>query len=230
MTTSKLKTQMDTAAADNAPSGNWTTLEAVVEVIANASGGGSPGTPSANVVSVQGVASMTPVTVAGDVSESAITARSPVIVGGAVSTAPLTTLVNNDACRLKMTTSGALIEKPYSNPENDWSYVAASGGIVNTTTAVTIKAAAAGTLRNYITAVQVSASALTTGSELAIRDGAGGTVLWRIILTTAGVAGQTFTFPTPLVSTAATLLEVVTLTQTGVTGATYVNVQGYTAP
>lgn len=113
---------------------------------------------------------------------------------------------------------------------NDWSYAPAVSGISNTTTAVTIKAAAGALLRNYITAIQVSTTgALGAATVLAIRDGAGGTVLWRLsIPTTINPAGWSFTFPAPLVGTANTLLEVVTLSAS-VTGAVYVNVQGYVA-
>ena len=109
-----------------------------------------------------------------------------------------------------------------------WQYAAASGGISNTTTAVTIKAAHA-TLRNYITSIQIAAEALGAATELAIRDGAGGTVLWRTKIGTGGItAGEAIVFPVPLKGTAATLLEVVTLTAS-VTGAVYVNCQGFVA-
>lgn len=112
---------------------------------------------------------------------------------------------------------------------NQWSYPAAAGGILNTTTAVAIKAAAGAGLRNYITAIQINAEALTNATELAIRDGAGGTVLWRMKIGTAGLlGGRDIVFPTPLKGTANTLLEVVTLTASGA-GAVYVNAQGFAA-
>jgi hypothetical protein len=112
---------------------------------------------------------------------------------------------------------------------NHWSYAAASGGIVNTTTAVTIKAAAGTDIRNYITSIQIMAEALGTATEVAIRDGAGGTVLWRTKIGTAGLlAGRDITFERPLKGSLNTLLEVVTLTASG-TGAVYFNAQGYTA-
>jgi hypothetical protein len=114
-------------------------------------------------------------------------------------------------------------------PADRWSYAAAASGIVNTTTAVTIKAAAGAGVRNFITGLQLSAEAVATATEFAIRDGAGGAVLWRTKIGTGGLtAGREIVFPSPLVGTANTLLEVVTLTAT-VTGAVYVNVQGYTA-
>lgn len=120
--------------------------------------------------------------------------------------------------------------RQHGDDGRDWSYVPEVAGISNTTTAVTIKAAAGALLRNYITAIQVSTTtALGAATVLAIRDGAAGTVLWRLSLpTTINPAGWSFTFPTPLVGTANTLLEVVTLTA-NVTGAIYVNVQGYAA-
>lgn len=110
-----------------------------------------------------------------------------------------------------------------------WRYAAAAGGITNTTTAVTIKAAAGAGLRNYITGIQISATALTTGGEIAIRDGAAGTVIWRANITTSGLPLVDLEFAVPLMGTANTLLEVVTLTASG-TGSVYFNAQGFAAP
>lgn len=116
----------------------------------------------------------------------------------------------------------------YTVPTANWSYAAAAAGILNTTTAVTIKTAAGAGVRNYLTSLHVVSEALGAATELAIRDGAGGTVLWRIKIGTGGIpAGVPFVFPTPLFSTANTLLEVVTLTAS-VTGAVYVNATGFT--
>lgn len=109
-----------------------------------------------------------------------------------------------------------------------WSYAAAASGISNTTTAVTIATAVTG-YRNTIHAIQISADALGAATELAVRDGAGGAVLWRMKLTTAGLPQQaSHYFPVPLRGTAGNLLEVVTLTAT-VTGAVYFNAQGGTS-
>jgi hypothetical protein len=116
----------------------------------------------------------------------------------------------------------------YSLPLSNWSYAAAASGIVNTTTAVTIKAAAGVGQRNYLTSLQLSSDALGAATEFVIRDGAGGTVLWREKLTTAGrINGLPIAFPTPLQSSPNTLLEVATLTAS-VTGGVFVNAQGYT--
>lgn len=117
----------------------------------------------------------------------------------------------------------------YAESASRWSYAAAAAGILNTTTAVTIKAAAGAGIRNYLASIQLTAEALGAATELAIRDGAAGTVLWRIKIGSSGIpAGFEVTFPTPLKGTANTLLEVVTLTAS-VTGAVYFNAQGYVA-
>lgn len=113
-------------------------------------------------------------------------------------------------------------------PTTRWSYSAAASGISNTTTAVTIKAADA-TLSNYITSIQISSGALGAAGEYVIRDGAGGTVLWRILIGTGGlVGGLSIHLGTPLKGTAATLLEFAALTAS-ITGAVYFNAQGFVA-
>lgn len=109
-----------------------------------------------------------------------------------------------------------------------WNYAAAASGIVNTTTAVTIKAAAGAGVRNYLCTLNVGHDALGAASELAVRDGAAGTVLFRMKLQTAASEGASEINFTPcLKGTANTLLEVVTLTAT-VSGGTYVNASGFT--
>lgn len=165
----------------------------------------------------------------GAIAEDAATTASPLIVGGVVrsTTSPIT-LIAGDAARSTMTTSAATVVMPYAVPETFWSYPAAAGGILNTTVAVTVKAAAGASLRNYITNIQVMSEALTTATELAIRDGAAGTVLWRIKIPTVGLDSANFDLSCPLKGTANTLLEVVTLTASGA-GAVYVNLQGFVA-
>lgn len=113
-------------------------------------------------------------------------------------------------------------------PATYWTYAAASGGIVNTTTAVTMKAAAGAGVRNYLCALNVGHDALGAASELAVRDGASGTVIFRMKLqTTAIEQPASLIFSPCLRGTANTLMEVVTLTAT-VSGGTYVNATGFT--
>lgn len=137
-------------------------------------------------------------------------------------------VTSGQAVRPIATSIGAAVNKPFQVPELDWSYPAAAGGINNTTTAVTMVGAAGAGIRNYLTAIQVSAGALGAASEIAVRDGAGGTVIWRGFISTAG-GNQSVNLSSPIKSTANTLLEVVTLTAT-ITGAVYINAQGYQAP
>jgi len=109
-----------------------------------------------------------------------------------------------------------------------WTYAAASGGISNTTTAVTIKTAAGAGVRNCIAALQLFNGTLGAATEVAIRDGAAGTVIWRGRRETVA-SSEDVVLPVPICGTANTLLEVVTLTAT-VTGGVYVNAQGFTRP
>jgi hypothetical protein len=125
-------------------------------------------------------------------------------------------------------TSG-VVTQPYAVTGSRWQYAAASGGISNSTTAVTVVAAAGGSLRNYVTSIQCDSDALGAATELAYRDGAGGTVLWRAGIGTAGwPSGRDIVFPVPLKGTANTLGEIVTLTAS-VTGAVRCNLQGFSA-
>lgn len=122
-------------------------------------------------------------------------------------------------------TNGA-VSQPYAMTSSRFTYAAATGGIVNTTTAVTFIAAAGASVRNYVTAVQIDWDALGVATEVAIRDGAAGTVLWRMKIP-AGVAGmREVQFPVALKGTANTLMEVVTLTAS-VTGGVFFNAGGF---
>ena len=165
----------------------------------------------------------------GAAAEDAATTSNPLITGGVVRTAASpTTLVAGDAARATMTSGAAMVVYPYAVPETSWQYVAAAAGILNTTTAVTIRAAAGAGLRNYITSIQIMSEALTNATELAIRDGAGGAAIYRTKIPTGGLASMSITFPQPIRGTANTLLEVVTLTASGA-GAVYFNAQGFAA-
>ncbi len=168
-------------------------------------------------------------TVIGTGIEGATVAGTPITIAAEGRSSSKASVSNGQVVRPIATLDGRLVMCQHSIPENEWVYAAASGGIANTTTAVTIKAAAGANIRNYITSFQIQAEALTNATEVAIRDGAGGTVLWRIKVPTTGLPLLNVDFADPLKSTANTLLEVVTLTASG-TGAVYVNAQGYIAP
>lgn len=118
---------------------------------------------------------------------------------------------------------------PSGGASSTWNYAAASGGIVNSTAGVTIKAAAGAGLRNYLGTLTLNHDALGAATELVIRDGAAGTVLWRSKLQTAAadiaLGSGSITFNPPLKSSANTLLEVACIT--AVTGGIFVNATGW---
>lgn len=166
--------------------------------------------------------------VVGAAAHDEAVAGAPNRVGARAVAANYTAVGAGDTADLIATLNGALVVRPHSIPAAEWSYAAASGGIDNTTTAVTVKAAGAAGIVNYITSIQICHATLGAATEFAIRDGAGGTVLWRTILHTTALPTVTYNFNNPLRGTAATLTEIVTLT--AVTGDVMVNVQGYQAP
>lgn len=146
------------------------------------------------------------------------------LAGYSTNPAPIS---NALAVRQIGTVLGVSVGKPYSIPEADWAFAAGASGIVNTTVAVTLVAAGAAGVKNYITSFNIMWDTLGAATEVVIRNGAAGAVLWRGKLTTA--AGMfAVALPTPLQSSAATLFEFATLTAT-VTGGVYVNAQGYAA-
>lgn len=110
-----------------------------------------------------------------------------------------------------------------------WNFTSGTTGILsNTTVAVTFKAAAGASVRNFVDSCQISTTAFTTSVPIAIRDGAGGAVIWAANVPTQGfLTPLIFVFQTPLRGTANTLLEVVTTTA-NTTGSAMVNCQGHT--
>ncbi len=189
-----------------------------------------------STVTAIGTLSKTPVNLTvearlgGYANEGAAIINQPVPICLEGRTSSKTSVTSGQAVRPISTADGRQVIRLNSIPENEWVYAAASGGITNTTTAATLVAAQAAGVRNYLTSLQISSDVLGAATEIAIRDGAGGTVLWRGKIGTAGIAGvSTIQFSDPLKSTAATLLEVVTLSAS-VFGGVYVNAQGYIAP
>jgi hypothetical protein len=92
---------------------------------------------------------------------------------------------------------------------------------------VTAAAAGTGSQRNYVTRVQAINSHQTIGTEVVIRDGAGGTVIWRGWCQQAG-GGCSAIFDPPLRGTAATLVEIAEVTATASTGV-LMSLQGFLA-
>lgn len=162
--------------------------------------------------------------VVGDAAHDAGIAGNPVRVGGRGLTADYTAVATGDTTDAITTILGKIVTKPFALPGQQWNYAAAAGGITNTT-AVTIKAAGAAGVRNYLTDLQVINGHATVATEVLIRDGAAGATIHRGYAAAAG-GGYSIAFGSPLRGTAATLLEVVCIT-TG--SAIYVNANGYEA-
>jgi hypothetical protein len=208
---------------------------------------GTAGTASTDVITVQGIASMTALVVdgsavtqpvsgtvsvtdglniEGDVASDAVDSGNPVKVGALAKSGDITAVADADRVNLIATLLGKLVSVPYATPAKTWSYPAAAGGLVNTT-GVTAKAAAGAGIRNYVTRAQVINSHQTTSTEVVIRDGAAGTVLWRGWAQAAG-GGATVQFDPPLRGTANTLVEIAEITTTATAGV-LVNLQGFEA-
>lgn len=138
------------------------------------------------------------------------------------------TLVADSASVCLASDHPTVVVSPWALGASTWQFASAASGIVNSTTPVTIKAAAAGTLRNYITGFDIMAETLMIATEFVIRDGAG-QVLWRTKIPVSGIpTGRNITCPVPLRGSPASLLEIVTL-MASVIGAVYFNAQGYEA-
>lgn len=145
-------------------------------------------------------------------------------IGRPLEVAPVARNASDTLDQIRGDTNGLAVQSALS--AKFWSYAAATGGIVNSATAVTLKAAAGAGVRNYLKTLQLDHDVLGAATEIAVRDGAGGTVLWRGRLQTAALEGNSIVFDPPLKGTANMLMEVVTLT--AVTGGVFVNAQGYT--
>ena len=155
---------------------------------------------------------------------------SPIAIGLECRTSSKTSVSNATLVRPIATVDGRQIVRLDAIPENEWSYVAASGGITNTTTAVTLAGGAGSGVRNYITSLQVYSDTLGTATEVFIQDGVAGAILWRAKIGTAGTVGiQDIRFHPPLRGSTNTLLQAACVTATG-TGSIYLNAQGYKAP
>lgn len=161
---------------------------------------------------------------AGQVAHDSPVSGNPVMVAGEARSTEPTAVASGDVSRMMLTLLGKQLTLPYAMPGSTWNYAAASGGIVNTT-GVTAKAAAGAGVRNYITSIQIINGHASVDTDVQIRDGAAGTVLFREFAKSGG-GGISCKCDPPLRGTANTLIEIAC----GTTGsAVYVNLQGYVA-
>jgi hypothetical protein len=158
----------------------------------------------------------------GQSAHDAAVAGAPVRLAGRALSAAYATVSTGDTADLMTTLQGVLTVRPYTIPELEWSYAAASGGIINTTDVALAAAAGAG-LRRYITSMTLSNNS-ATATEVVLKDGA--TIIWRGHLP-ANAPNVPIQFNNPLKTSANAALNVACITTAA---AVYVNAQGYTAP
>ena len=129
--------------------------------------GGSVVVGSGTVTTVSTVTTLT----GGGAAEDAASGTNPLTVGGVVRTAVApTSLVAGDAARITMTTGAATVTHPFSVPDVSWQTPAPIGGISNTTTAFQVKEAAGALLRNYVASIDFFSEALTSATDLRLRE------------------------------------------------------------
>lgn len=153
------------------------------------------------------------------------TVQNPVIIGAkAVNVMPAAVSATNDTTQLYASMGGALIVKPFSIPEADWSFACATGGII-VNTDVVVKAAAAAGVRNYVTGITVQNVHASVATEWVVKDGS--TVIFRGFAPANMNNVIEIEFNTPIRGNAATAVNFQCITA----GAqVYANIQGYVAP
>jgi hypothetical protein len=194
---------------------------------------GTAGSPSSNVVSVQGVASGTtlPVTAAqatasnlnaqvqGPAASGASVSGNPVLEGLRAQNAENTAVSNGQAVDGAGDLTGKTITSPYANREN---YVRGAASATGTG-ATTIIAAQGASVKTYITDLECGRSDAGTSAIIVTFSDAASTVL--VIPNSGGGGGNNKTFNVPLVTAANTAF-----TFTAGSGVTtlYCDAQGYT--
>lgn len=161
------------------------------------------------------------VTVTGGVAQDAVAAN-PVGIGARAANVNQAAMsATGDLVHVMATMIGALVQKPFSIPEADWSY---TGAAVTATADVVLAAAAGVGIRRYLTALQLK-NTNAVATEVVVKDGS--TVVWRLLLPANMANADTIAFPSPLKSTANAALNLACISA----GANvYVAAQGYTAP
>lgn len=221
-----------TFATQAAQSGTWniTNVSGTVSLPTGASTAakqpalGTAGSASADVITIQGIASMTKLLVTPDANSAinlaqvggtntvnggvagsqsvggtvatnvAITAN-PLNLGAQGVSSENTAVTTARQVQLVADLVGKLIVLPYANPENFVSGAITSA--MTSTTSTSLIAAPAAGLRNYVTNCVVSNSHATVGTDVILQDGSGGTTLYTLPAAPA-YGGTAVTFPTPL--------------------------------
>ena len=181
---------------------------------------GTAGSASANVLTVQGIASMTPIFTQGAAASGATVTGNPVLDGRRAQNAEPTPVTNGQVIAAAADLTGKTIVMPYANKENFVSGCGTSTG----TSGVSVIAAQGAGIKIYITSISAANTGAAT-SLLTIQNDPAGTptTLWTTVNPAGG--GSNFTFPTPLVATAN---KAVGFTAASANVTQYVCVAGYT--
>lgn len=111
--------------------------------------------------------------------------NNPIVIGGRVTEIPQTGYANGETGVVHITPENQVIVKPYGASLEDWQYSAPVAGLVNSATAVVVKAAETG-LSNYVTGIVFNADTVATASTLAI--------ITEDLAATAAIASNVITF------------------------------------
>lgn len=115
--------------------------------------------------------------------------------------------------------NGLVVQSSLSSAS--WAYAGVTGGITDTSDVV-IKAAAGGSVRNYLKSLQFKNNA-AVASEIVVKDGS--TVIWRGHVSASMISTTTIIFDPPLRGTANTAMNVAMITTAT---ATIISGQGFT--
>ena len=188
-----------------------------VDILSIAAGDNNIG----NVDIVSLPASTNTIEVVGDVAHDAAAAGNPLRVGGYAVNAIPAAVANGDAANIITDLHGRSIVQPYAPPEKAEQYTSPAD---ITDTADDAAFSAVASTKHYITHFSAMCSHATTATWVYLKDGS--TVIASIYCAAAG-GGAALTFPTPLVGTANTAINVANATNSS---ATRVNVVGFQAP
>lgn len=164
-------------------------------------------------------------TVAGTGAHAASVTGNPTMMGVEAYTAAPTAVTTGQTTRVLGTVDGKVVTQPLAIPEQTWNYAAAAGGETGTGD-LTLAAAPAAGLRNYLDSCSIQNASATIASEVVIKDGA--TILKRFYVGVGSllnsVVNITITPPLrqPTTATALTAANLTTASQV------YWNCNGHT--
>jgi hypothetical protein len=158
--------------------------------------------PSAQSVTATGVA--------GAAAHDAAISGNPLRGAGRALTANYTPVATGDTADLITTLVGALIQKPYSIPELEWTGI---DSITNTTTATQLKNATASN-KNYVTGLTIGHATLAAAGEIQLRT-------TPVASTTATIASNTLVMAATYNWKVGDLVYVTASTVTGLSAGSY---------